>query len=128
MAEATNTTNPSVLRELANRCEREEPSRELDEAIARWFAHNDYAWWRDRVGPSNFSQSMDAAVTLIPDGWMIEHFGDDAAGAIGYMNVYGATVDLTNEVDTVQGTAKTRAAALCAAALCARSALNDGDA
>lgn len=45
-----------------------EGSQELDEAIARTLAHHDYAWWRDRTGRSDFTRSLDDALTLVPEG------------------------------------------------------------
>jgi hypothetical protein len=60
-------TKADELNALADRCEREEPSLELSEAIARWFRQNDYEWWRERAGGTGFTTSLDAAVSLVGD-------------------------------------------------------------
>lgn len=59
----------NALIALAVRCEREEPSRELDRAI--WLAIDPGAKptaadWDD------YTISLDAAVTLVPEGWVFE--------------------------------------------------------
>lgn len=46
--------------------EAERGGNELNEMIARYFAHAKYEWWRNRAGPSDFTQSLSAAKSLIP--------------------------------------------------------------
>lgn len=100
------------LRALAERCEREEPSRELDREIA---IATGSAWRDVRHGsysPPLFTDSLDAAVALVPpefaDHWGAAQAGKDCIAHVGNQE---------NE-----GPAKTPTLALCAAALRARAA------
>lgn len=52
-------------------------SAELDDDVARYFAHNHYEWWRDRAGRADFTRSIDAALTLVPGGWTVARIGQD---------------------------------------------------
>lgn len=132
--------DPAVLLALAERCEREEPSRELDEAIAvaafdleaRPYSQRSKRirtmWWYVRgtddvmfygaKGIPFWTASLDAAVTLVPEGWTQNHNQADdgswwAELREGYRTSYG-------EVRIAH--AKTEAMARCAAALKARAA------
>ena len=104
------------LRALADRCEREEPSLLLDFDI-----HHAVAARKAESIPSSYTTSLDAAVTLVPEGWSI---------SVGCSeNRKHAQVQLgrsypTNKVVTLEG--RTMALALCAATLRARAALADG--
>ena len=100
-----------VLRALADRCEREEPSRELGAAIAR------ACGWLGHPVPDNFCTSLDAAVTLVPPG----HVWRAGAGRDGYADV--AVRGIGFDLDAGHTWAKTAALALCAAALRARAAV-----
>lgn len=125
-----------ALLQLAERCEREEPSLELNLAIflairPEW---QDTRTLRDRkghlIGPmlvwnestkdcrkveeavADLTRSLDAAVTLVPEGFAWATQGDVRGDA---------SVDKWGEISE-QGKAKTPARALCAAALRARAA------
>lgn len=111
-----------ALLELAIRCEREEPSRELDQAIASWFSQHEYEWWKRKLGSWDFTRSLDAAVSLVPEEcgidwqryWMKEGERWSANLTWGISGDYAEVLD-----------AKTAALALCAAALKARAALTE---
>ncbi len=124
-----------LLALLADRCEREEPSRALDAEIAvacrigsdkvdkdHWSYRNFPTWLpRDdgRVEAGMhwatlpYTTSLDAAVTLRPEGfaWSVAH--DQTATA---------DVNQWGEI-SVRGVAKTAPMAICAAALRARAAV-----
>jgi hypothetical protein len=100
---------------LAERCEQAtKPDREIDRAIQDW-------WFPLIGGPSrehaaypayDFTASLDAAMTLAPEGRTIINIAED-----------GITTAI---VCGTQGCAPTPALALCAAALKARSSINEG--
>jgi hypothetical protein len=102
-------SDPATLLALADRCEQAAgPDRELDAEIARFLVltgAEDIA--RSRYGWSYFTASLDAAVTLVPEGcgWMV------------MKNVA--------KVGRWPKRASTPALALCAAALRARAAAYD---
>jgi hypothetical protein len=101
-------TDPAVLLALADRCEREEPSVDLDADI----------WWAlfpdaEPTSWPDYTTSLDAAVTLVPEGW-----STTVRVALGLMVV--ATV-WRSSGECFDGTAKTEAAARVAAALRALS-------
>lgn len=58
------THDPKVLRELADRCEREQPSDELNWAIMEAVMPD-----HGRTQAILYGQSLDSAVTLVPKGW-----------------------------------------------------------
>jgi len=94
---------------LAERCEREEPGADLDSAIWKaLFPAEPSANWED------YTSSLDAAVTLVPNGngYIAGKKSIDTADGV----VFGSE-------RTVRVTASTPALALCAAALRARAAL-----
>jgi hypothetical protein len=116
-------SDPTTLLALAERCEQAAgPDRELDAEIAlaagwerKWndsdkphgwyWRRGDYSWTAEMEGiPPNYTASLDAAVTLVPEGcgWMV--MGN--AAKVGRWPSRGATPAL----------------ALCAAALRARAA------
>jgi len=117
------TTNPSVLRALADRCEREEPSDKLDAAIARAV-----------LGPNRYvlpyTTSLDAAVTLVPEGWCIDSLGDEGTyGDAQRFEITGCSVRLSDGFsESSFGEASSRAAAICAASLRALALLAEGEA
>lgn len=122
MSEAA-TLNKQTLLALADRCEREEPSRELDIAIelsvVPGAVHRQWDYWfriglGDRVyNAPAYTTSLDAAVGLVPDEaewWDVyvekDWGGGPAKGEIG---------TLANS--WIKTLAKTPALALCAASL-----------
>ncbi len=132
------SVSPEALRELAARCEREEPSRELDCAI--FAAVRDYTIESPETGfthallmpngdggvvygheVDDFTGSLDSAVTLVQREY------------VPYVDILlrpkDAAVELAGMRDppTIRVIAKTSALALCAGALRARAAmLEDG--
>lgn len=108
----------SELLALADRCEREEPSRELD--IAIWSTLNkgiDSTKW---ITFADFGHSLDAAVTLGPENheWCVETWEARAMGTVRQRHL-GSIIQQWRSV------AKSPALALCAAALRARAAIAD---
>lgn len=102
-------TTPEALNALADRVEREEPSLELEEAIF------DALGFEPFTKPfGNFLRSLDAAVTLVPEGrtWTLESASDESSSCV---------LGRRNWLDC-HSIAKTPAAALTAAALRARAA------
>ena len=109
-------STPLALLDLIARLEAApEGGLELSEAIARWFSHNHYEWWRKRSGPSNFTESLDAARTLVPAnaGWQAgaDHNGGQATAELAWQRKRGEAI-LSIEVS-----ASTPALALCIACL-----------
>ena len=99
---------------LADRCEREEPSRKLDVSIsdALGYAH-------DGSLPF-YTTSLDAAVTLVPEGFIWRVSGSSEGRFFASLHPAAR--------DAVTGQAKTEPMARCAAALRARAAvLEQGD-
>lgn len=134
-----------VLLALADRCEREESSRELDEAIARalnwrvmqergaprYWIHPDTPLHAGILDPGyhlafppRFTTSLDAAVTLVPE----ETFWTMGKGKESDDEpMFGAIIETTGPSYAREeiGTGESRhglAPALCAAALRARAA------
>lgn len=96
----------SELIELAERCERAMgPDRYINLAIAN-------AIYGDKLAPSgtdyNYTGSLDAAITLVPEGMLFIFFGD---GEAAVYPVEGWRAHIPNS------RAATPALALCAAAL-----------
>jgi hypothetical protein len=102
-------TKADELNALADRCEREEASLDLDGAIA-------IACERPFFKPARYTTSLDAAVTLVPEGmeWTITHKNRDLDRPSVFV---GRSLDWSSE------DASTPALALCAAALRARASL-----
>lgn len=67
-----------------------------------------------------YSESTDAAMSLVPEGWIIESMSDEASGRVGELKITGCAVELTNGLNTVQAICATRPNAISAAALKAR--------
>jgi len=120
-------TDRATLLALAERCEQAAgPDRELDAEIARFLVlagAEDIA--RSRYGWSYFTASLDAAVTLVPEGWKWSLDWTQRAPyldcAVAAAFAHGSGI---NPADT-EAAAKTTALALCAAALRARAAAHD---
>ena len=125
---APNPPKAQLLLQLAARCEREEPSDELWHAIARalgwtWELDGRLTYWMTPEGDiwnlPDWLRSLDAAVTLVPEGfyWSLDY--DCCAHVVGFEdkdgNVPVGHSDAAAETDTP-------ALALCAAALRARAA------
>ena len=125
-------TDRKALLELGDRCEREEPSRELDEAIALacgWESHKaawGLVWWRKIGAPDwemscpRFTTSLDSAATLVPpNSWR------ETNGPRKYIHIPSPAPNFWRcEITTWEGTArdhigwaKSEAMAICAAAL-----------
>ncbi len=115
-------TDAATLLALAERCEREEPGCELNDAIAfavGWRL-NETIWWNPPDGDwslevPRYTTSLDAAVTLVPEGWIWqggERYEDEKVGGWARVFPRGAMNRGTGNRD-----AKTSALALCAAAL-----------
>ncbi len=124
---------------LAERCEREEPSRELDAAIfalcppkdveGRWqVSRHDKALVTRDIGTEfdlrpvepgvRYTSSIDAAVTLVPDHVETAQILREKSGA-GTVLLWLSKV--REDARIVEGGAKTPALALCAASLRARA-------
>ena len=120
--------NPSarqVLLDLADRCEREEPSVKLRIAIAQavgWtWVQFGYVQWRNPSGYDaslpKFDESLDAAVTLVPEGWFLETLSDIFGDGMVY-----ARLACPDPLREAQGWgARNRALTICAASLRARA-------
>ena len=122
------------LLKLADRVEAlDGPDREVDVEVAlctgwenrlgakqEWLKPNGFA---STEGPPYFTASLDAAMTLVPDGWLWE-VGNYAAKGDATVTHPNYNPDTYNGIQ-VWVEAKTPALALCAAALRARS--KDGD-
>lgn len=113
-----------LLLELAERCEKEEPTFALDVAIALAAGGYDPASattghisegivWRGNAGfkPPPYTTSLDAAVTLVPEGW---HW---AAGTNRLAHVYGGAIQRSS-----RAVMASVPLALCAASLRAMAA------
>ncbi|MDW9478617.1 hypothetical protein GOB57_07860 [Sinorhizobium meliloti] len=92
---------------IASLEEAEGPSAAIDMEIAQL----------TRLSYRAYSGSVDAALelTTLAPGWYIEHTGDNAMGEAGNLRVFGHAVELSNEIETVQGDAPTRPLAYCLA-------------
>jgi hypothetical protein len=132
-------TDPTTLLALAERCEQAVgPDRELDQDISRvllpaeaeGITRSRYGWSYRVFGPSGwgdfkwlenlpFSASLDAAVTLVPEGheWLRKNEI--------CMTVYRAPTDPKEWARHIDARGATPALALCAAALRARAALGE---
>lgn len=121
-------SNKQLLLQLAERCEREEASLDLNCAIALatgWTCDTGCAlpWLpptgvRRRPMPFYFTTSIDAAVTLVPEGayWRV----DGAGAACVYT---GGARTMAEHI----GQTNAAATAICAAALRARAAMATDD-
>lgn len=128
------TQDVSGLLELASRCEvATGPDRELDAAIATGAGWQDvgragYGAWRGvrpatgkREHVMRFTASLDAAMTLVPEGWFVRI---TSAGACDIAN--SAWLEEEGEQQALYTDAATPALALCAASLRARASTDQG--
>jgi hypothetical protein len=129
----------TTLLALAERCEQAAgPDRELDAEIALAIGYTRekkgrqrIAWWRNPKGqqlgydgwhnfPPSFTASLDAAVTLVPEGWGYELRQGNSGARRALCRMWDGRGIWT------RGTvAATPALALCAAALLAPAALGE---
>lgn len=101
-----------TIQELIDRLENAtEGAFHLDDEI------HDYLIRSRKIDLIAYTRVVDAAVKLIPAGWMIDHLGDDGAGQRGDLKTFGCTCELGNGDAVVQGQAPTRPLAICIAAL-----------
>ena len=84
----------------------------------RWI-DKDGTWWQTSLGTqTHFSTSLDAALTLAPEGWIWEVSNGYAAIApVGWADHHG---EVANDVGGSEANGNTAALALCIAALKAR--------
>jgi hypothetical protein len=139
------TAQPSprqVLLDLADRCEREEPSRDLDLAILNAIHAPSPEWvWRSgdetitrlvygEGAPGNpvcsldaYTTSLDAAVTLVPhhDGRRWFWRAGESSLYRGWAHLNRVHPDNCDRKDEASANAATPALALCAASLRARA-------
>ncbi len=111
--------------ELAERCEKAEgPDRELDARIhyemmglSTVYSIDDFLVSDiSKNHPKRYTASLDAALTLVPEGWWVQHLGKITTGWWCRLGIEGRSLMYV---------AKTPALALCAAALRARAALEE---
>lgn len=98
-----------------------EPTGELfEEAMAALYGHGSIA-----IGPlyERFFKLLSveaweqAALLLLPDHWVIEHWGDNAMGPRGKLTMFGSRCHLTTDIHNAIGDAPTRWGSLLAAIL-----------
>ena len=111
-------TNPTTLLALAERCEQAAgPDKELDFTIDGFMLKHGPE--TDRIRNPRYvlpyTASLDAAVTLVPEGW-------DFCISKGWDEECAVSLAPANKVTEVISTSTTPALALCAAALRARAA------
>jgi hypothetical protein len=121
---------PAALLDLAARCEAGEPSPLLDVAIARaigWTTAQFGALiWRDThhndrgIAPPKFTSSLDAAVTLVPEGW---HTSLVMQHMLRRESAWECALRRDRNGDCEQGFAKTEILSRVAAALRAKAAM-----
>lgn len=106
----------SGLLELAPACEKAAgPIRELDEAI---FALLPFADLPKKIaGIARYTASLDAAMTLVPEGWFIGRLNDSPHLDRAHVMLHSGIAPFAD----AEGHGSTRALALCAAALRARA-------
>jgi hypothetical protein len=139
-------TERATLLALAERCEQAaEPDRELDQEISRvllpaaaeGITRSRYGWSYRVFGPSGwddewletlpFTASLDAAVTLVPEGWKWKAILRDSARGenTGEGYVHNNRLHMSGQYQGADTFAATPALALCAAALRARAASHE---
>jgi Lar family restriction alleviation protein len=75
----------------------------------------------------HYTTNLQDAVSAVPDGYIIDRMGHDAAGTLGTLKPLGATAEIINGVARRQGQAATMPLALCIAALKALEAKDEED-
>lgn len=114
----TADVTPAKLLELADRCEREEAGPELDIAICEATGLMQRQWISGKYLPLPVTTSLDAAVTLMPEGieWNLTNLYGIAMSEVGLNFSDGNWQTGRHKGGHI-------ALALCAAALRARAAL-----
>lgn len=119
MTDQSNTTNPPALRALAERCSKEGPSWQLDDAIAQEVFGVPPC---GTAGPlRNFTHNTDHALTLRLD-WMSVQI--NTGGDLGLVTYVEVSID-PNGIYWADAQADTPAAAVCAALLSGRADADD---
>ncbi len=128
----TEATPSAVLLALADRCERDFGHVMLNIAIAKaigWYSVQfGSVVWRDphhhdHVTVPDFTTSLDSAVTLVPEGWVVSDLCQTYETARDW---HVALWQIGAVESQVYGDAKTEPMARCAAALRARAAVAEG--
>ena len=111
---------------LAERCEKVEgPDHGLDTDISVCLAGDpDKHDWRNHTWLA-YSASLDAAMTLIPEGWRLANFGETVIEGNDPWNARVLEKRFDGRGGRAEGDAATPALALCAASLRARAALQE---
>ncbi|WP_376960134.1 hypothetical protein ABNQ39_20700 [Azospirillum sp. A26] len=120
------------LTSLISRLEAAEgPSRELDRIIGSAMGYPpqpidggvdaNIAWMG---GLPHFTASIDQALTLVPEGWIVD-MGHDAAGSVGALKVIGGSAEVSDGDVTLQGQGRSIPLALCISSLKARAKLSE---
>lgn len=87
--------------------------------------------WRTPQWCPRYTASTDACHDLmeaVAPGWIVSHAGDNGGGVPGNIRYWGHTVELSDEIETVQGNAPTRALAFCLAVLKAAKSIREANA
>lgn len=122
-------TTPEALNALADRVEREGPSRELDAAILvvmlgdGWTVSTANGWvcvpHQEIAEAPTYTTSLDSAVTLVPEGWHVDvhdwRWSEEPCWAVAVQRVTGTYTSISVK-------AKTEAMARVSASLRARAA------
>lgn len=115
------------LLELAERVEKAEgPDRELDEAIACLFAKSHPVFGKPvaMVYAKTYTASLDAALTLVPEGCVADTMGRRRPSSINGRPMAWASIETRDGLVTAGASESgTLPLALCAAALRARAAI-----
>jgi hypothetical protein len=131
------------MTDLATRCEQAEgPDRSLDTEIARslgwgcvmqdpqaglrWYCWKEFYRSGDWISLPNYTASLDAALTLVPEGWRLRQMAFSAPCADDrkwHLNLHGGKVG----EETFVGRGSSPALALCAAALRAHAKGHNDD-
>lgn len=120
------TDRTALLMDLAERCEKADGADwnlSADIARAMGWAEGEHAWhsldWRSRQsGPPHYTNSLDAALSLVPEGWRwsLDHTQKPPYRDCGMATLY-APGDGWTPADVSEIYGATPALALCAAAL-----------
>jgi len=119
------TDRAALLMDLADRCEKADGADwnlSADIARAMGWAESEHAWhsldWRSRQsGPPHYTHSLDAALSLVPEGWAWAVYGGarEEIVATAYCVPNGGRLPWPDWITDI--CAATPALALCAAAL-----------
>jgi len=118
-------TTPEALTALADRVEREEPSRELDDSVWLWVNKSQLffkGWKYDLEFAPPYTTSLDSAVTLVPEGWTVDVGSTCMGNWRASLRQCGTGITAAAHQDYYEPHIKSGARALTAAALRARAA------